>query len=62
MNSKKKLRRNEFQEVPGVDEQGGTDEADRRYPEKDGKSGGGSQFRGGGGIPRQDGGIKEHAA
>ncbi len=27
-------RRNEFQEVPGVDEQGGTDEADRRYPEK----------------------------
>ena len=36
--------RNEFQEVSGVDEQGGTDETDRRYPEKDGKSGGGSQF------------------
>lgn len=55
-------RRNEFQEVPGVDEQGGTDEADRRYPEKDGKSGGGSQFRGGGGIPRQDDRTQRDAA
>lgn len=54
--------RKNFKKSPGVDEQGGTDGSDCRYPEKDGKSGGGSQFRGGGGIPRQDDRTQRDAA
>lgn len=46
----------------GIHEPGRAYKADRRYPEEDAEGCGRPKLRGGCGIPRQDGGIKEHAA
>ena len=52
----------ELQKRPGIHEPGRTHKADRRHPEEDAESGSRLKLRGCCRVPRQDGGVKGHAA
>lgn len=51
-----------FKKSPGIHEPGRTHKADRRHPEEDAESGSRLKLRGCCRVPRQDGGVKGHAA